>query len=55
MTAVMARHDALIEQLVGRHSGSVVRPRREGDSRFAVFTPEHRTPRQPSALFNKRS
>jgi len=33
----MARHDRLIEQLVSEHHGSVVRPRGEGDSRFAVF------------------
>lgn len=32
----MARHDRLIEQLVSEHHGSVVRPRGEGDSRFAV-------------------
>ncbi len=33
----MARHDALIEQSVERNAGKVVRPRGEGDSRFAVF------------------
>jgi class 3 adenylate cyclase len=33
----LARHDALIEQLVEQHRGQVVRPRGEGDSRFAVF------------------
>src|SRR6476660_8357958 len=33
----LARHDALIESLVEQHQGVVVRPRGEGDSRFAVF------------------
>jgi class 3 adenylate cyclase len=37
MRAALARHDALIEQLVAEHGGVVVRPRGEGDSRFAVF------------------
>ncbi len=37
MRAVMVRHDALIEALVAGHRGTVVRPRGEGDSRFAVF------------------
>jgi predicted ATPase/class 3 adenylate cyclase len=37
MGAALARHDKLIEQLVAEHHGSVVRPRGEGDSRFAVF------------------
>jgi hypothetical protein len=35
--AALARHDALIESLVGEQGGQVVRPRGEGDSRFAVF------------------
>src|ERR671932_1050025 len=35
--AALVRHDALIEQLVAEHGGQVVRPRGEGDSRFAVF------------------
>src|SRR5262245_46250350 len=34
----LARHDRLVEEIVARHDGSVVRPRGEGDSRFAVFT-----------------
>src|SRR5205814_176440 len=38
MRAASVRHDALIERLVGRHDGVLVRPRGEGDSRFAVFT-----------------
>ncbi|HLZ32106.1 MAG TPA: SIR2 family protein [Chloroflexota bacterium] len=37
MRQALVRHDALIEQCVGRHSGVLVRPRGEGDSRFAVF------------------
>lgn len=37
MRRALTRHDALIEGLVARHSGAVVRPRGEGDSRFAVF------------------
>jgi predicted ATPase/class 3 adenylate cyclase len=35
-TALM-RHDALIEELVGHHGGTVVRPGGEGESRLAVF------------------
>ncbi len=38
MRIVMAGHDALIESAVEQHGGLVVRPRGEGDSRFAVFT-----------------
>jgi class 3 adenylate cyclase len=37
MSAALARHDKLIESLVARHGGLVVRPRGEGDSHFAVF------------------
>jgi class 3 adenylate cyclase len=37
MSAALARHDALLEQIVTQHTGQVVRPRGEGDSRFAVF------------------
>src|SRR5437763_640175 len=37
MRQALARHDVLIEQAVEEHSGVVVRPRGEGDSRFAVF------------------
>ena len=37
MRAALIRHDALIERLVAEHGGMVVRPRGEGDSRFAVF------------------
>jgi len=37
MSDAVARHDALIEQQVTEHGGQVVRPRGEGDSRFAVF------------------
>ena len=34
----LARHDRLVEEIVERNGGSVVRPRGEGDSRFAVFS-----------------
>jgi predicted ATPase len=37
MRSAVARHDVLIETLVNDHRGHVVRPRGEGDSRFAVF------------------
>lgn len=33
----MARHDVLIESSVAQYNGVIVRPRGEGDSRFAVF------------------
>jgi predicted ATPase/class 3 adenylate cyclase len=33
----LARHDAVVEEEVERHRGRMVRPRGEGDSRFAVF------------------
>src|SRR5579859_2490797 len=37
MRLTLARHDELIEGLVAEYAGVVVRPRGEGDSRFAVF------------------
>src|ERR687886_909584 len=37
MRQALARHDALVETSVVAHGGVVVRPRGEGDSRFAVF------------------
>ncbi|MBV9323720.1 MAG: SIR2 family protein [Chloroflexi bacterium] len=37
MRRALIRHDALIESCVTRHGGTLVRPRGEGDSRFAVF------------------
>ena len=37
MRQALIRHDALIEDCVAAHAGTVVRPRGEGDSRFAVF------------------
>lgn len=37
MRGVMIRHDDLIESSVVNYGGSIVRPRGEGDSRFAVF------------------
>ena len=33
----LTRHDEIIESLAQQHNGFVVRPRGEGDSRFAVF------------------
>jgi class 3 adenylate cyclase len=38
MRVALVRHDQLIESLVAQHAGVVVRPRGEGDSRFAVFS-----------------
>ena len=37
MKTVMARHDSLLMSAVEANGGSVVRPRGEGDSIFAVF------------------
>jgi predicted ATPase/class 3 adenylate cyclase len=37
MRLATVQHDHLIESTVARHAGTVVRPRGEGDSRFAVF------------------
>src|SRR5262249_28162384 len=37
MRLALVRHDALIERAVAAHDGHLVRPRGEGDSRFAVF------------------
>src|SRR6478672_2935993 len=37
MRQALTRHDELIEGLVAAHAGVLVRPRGEGDSRFAVF------------------
>jgi class 3 adenylate cyclase len=37
MRQALVRHDALIESCVERRGGMLVRPRGEGDSRFAVF------------------
>jgi len=33
---MLMRHDARVEQIVAEHGGHVVRPRGDGDSRFAV-------------------
>lgn len=38
MSTAMMRHDTLIESAVALYGGVLVRPRGEGDSRFAVFT-----------------
>ena len=37
MRGALARHDAVFEERVQRHGGVHIRPRGEGDSRFAVF------------------
>jgi class 3 adenylate cyclase len=37
MRLALIRHDAIVEGCVERHGGVPVRPRGEGDSRFAVF------------------
>src|SRR6188472_2045071 len=37
MRAALIRHDELTELIVAENDGSLVRPRGEGDSRFAVF------------------
>ena len=37
MRVALARHDQVVESLVAQHQGIVVRPRGEGESRFAVF------------------
>src|SRR5919202_5738308 len=37
MRQALARHDALVEATVAEQGGQVIRPRGEGDSRFAVF------------------
>ena len=37
MRAALLRHDVLIESLTEANDGTLVRPRGEGDSRFAVF------------------
>lgn len=34
----LIRHDVLVEEIVAKHHGVIVRPQCEGDSRFAVFT-----------------
>ncbi|MGD8751808.1 MAG: adenylate/guanylate cyclase domain-containing protein, partial [Anaerolineales bacterium] len=38
MRRVMAHHDEIIESTVEENEGLIVRPRGEGDSRFAVFS-----------------
>ncbi len=37
MQQALARHDTAVEASIERHGGTLVRPRGEGDSRFAVF------------------
>src|SRR5919199_6996718 len=46
----LARHDALVEAIVAAHEGWVVRPRGEGDSRFAVFAQATDAVRAAAAL-----
>jgi len=36
--AALARHDQIVEEIVHQQGGILVRPRGEGDSRFAVFS-----------------
>jgi len=38
MRAALARHDAMFEAAIREHGGVHIRPRGEGDSRFAVFS-----------------
>src|SRR4051812_18107754 len=38
MRAALARHDLLFEEAIQSHGGLHIRPRGEGDSRFAVFS-----------------
>jgi predicted ATPase/class 3 adenylate cyclase/Tfp pilus assembly protein PilF len=38
MQSAMVRHDELVEGRIAEYKGLLVRPRGEGDSRFAVFT-----------------
>src|SRR5438874_6889157 len=37
MEGALARHDALAAEVIGRHGGTLVKHRGEGDSLFAVF------------------
>lgn len=48
MRTAMARHDELIESSVAQFGGVVIRPRGEGDSRFAVF--QHATDAATAAI-----
>jgi predicted ATPase/class 3 adenylate cyclase len=41
MRVALARHDVLFDDVVSRHAGVHIRPRGEGDSRFAVFVHAH--------------
>lgn len=41
MGVALARHDVLFDDAVTRHDGIHIRPRGEGDSRFAVFVHAH--------------
>jgi class 3 adenylate cyclase len=48
MRLAMVRHDALIEAAVAEQDGVLVRPRGEGDSRFAAFAQATLSPAPPS-------
>lgn len=48
MRTAMARHDELIESSVAQSGGVIIRPRGEGDSRFAVF--QHATDAATAAI-----
>ncbi|MDQ4078820.1 MAG: adenylate/guanylate cyclase domain-containing protein, partial [Chloroflexota bacterium] len=50
MRRATTRHDALVEQVIAQHDGVLVRPRGEGDSRFAVFQHATEAVRAASAL-----
>jgi len=54
MRAAMVPHDRIIESGVHEHGGAVVRPRGEGDSRFAVSCAPL-TPSARRAVFKLRS
>ena len=41
MRVALARHDVLFDDAVAQHDGVHIRPRGEGDSRFAVFVHAH--------------
>jgi class 3 adenylate cyclase len=42
MRVALARHDALLTELLATYGGQQVRERGEGDSTFAIFTSPHR-------------
>ncbi|HLZ31089.1 MAG TPA: adenylate/guanylate cyclase domain-containing protein [Chloroflexota bacterium] len=54
MRQALIHHDRLIDELVHQHAGTLVRPRGECDSRFAVF-PSHQTRWPPPAQSSAHS